>query len=98
MDDDFTTHQRFVRWAAFCGVTGGLASGGWCFWGVGCGCDIGICASGVTSQLKWRLWWMGVRSERAEIIPNVWCGASFASQHDIILSLFVAGAGFFFGF
>ena len=26
------------------------------------------------SQLKWRFWWMGVCSERVEIIPNVWCG------------------------
>ena len=29
------------------------------------------------SQLKWRLWWMGVCSGRVEIIPNVWCGANF---------------------
>ena len=29
------------------------------------------------SQLKSRAWWMGVCSERAEIIPNVWCGANF---------------------
>ena len=29
------------------------------------------------SQLKWRVWWMGVCSERVEIIPNVWCGANF---------------------
>ena len=29
------------------------------------------------SQLKWRFWWMGVCSERVEIIPNVWCGANF---------------------
>ena len=26
------------------------------------------------SQLKWRFWWMGVCSERVEIIPHVWCG------------------------
>ena len=25
------------------------------------------------SQLKWQFWWMGVRPERVEIIPNVWC-------------------------
>ena len=29
------------------------------------------------SQLKWRFWWMGVCSERVEIIPNVCCGANF---------------------
>ena len=29
------------------------------------------------SQLKWRFWWMGVCSERVEIIPNVRCGANF---------------------
>ena len=29
------------------------------------------------SQLKLRFWWMGVCSERVEIIPNVWCGANF---------------------
>ena len=28
------------------------------------------------SQLTWRFWWMGVCSERVEVIPNVWCGAS----------------------
>ena len=45
------------------------------------------------SQLKWRFWWMGVCSERVEIIPNVWCGANFCvSSHEMILSLFVAGA------
>ena len=47
------------------------------------------------SQLKWRFWWMGVCSERVEIIPNVWCGANF---HAMILSLFVAGAGLHAGF
>ena len=34
-----------------------------------------------TSQLKWRFWWMGVCSERVEIIPNVWCGANFVEAH-----------------
>ena len=33
------------------------------------------------SQLKWRFWWMGVCSERVEIIPNVWCGANFGEAH-----------------
>ena len=33
------------------------------------------------SQLKWRFWWMGVCSERVEIIPNVWCGANFVEAH-----------------
>ena len=25
--------------------------------------------------------WMGVCSERVEIIPNVWCGANFVEAH-----------------
>ena len=33
------------------------------------------------SQLKCRFWWMGVCSERVEIIPNVWCGANFSRKH-----------------
>ena len=33
------------------------------------------------SQLKWRFWWMGVCSERVDIIPNVWCGANFLEAH-----------------
>ena len=33
------------------------------------------------SQLKWRFWWMGVCSERVEIIPNLWCGANFVEAH-----------------
>ena len=44
---------------------------------------------------------MGVCSERVEIIPNVWCGANFvqaANSHEMILSLFVAGAGLCAGF
>ena len=32
-------------------------------------------------ELKWRFWWMGVCSERVEIIPNVWCGANFVEAH-----------------
>ena len=35
------------------------------------------------SQLKWRFWWMGVCSERVEIIPSVWCGANFVEVHMI---------------
>ena len=50
------------------------------------------------SQLKWRFWWMGVCSERVEIIPNVWCGANFVEAHEMILALFVAGAGLCAGF
>ena len=38
--------QRFVKFAVFRAVTLGLAFGEWRFWGVGCGCDIGICVSG----------------------------------------------------
>ena len=33
------------------------------------------------SQLKCRFWTLGVRSERVEIIPNVWCGANFGEAH-----------------
>ena len=33
------------------------------------------------SQLKCRFWWMGVCSERVEIIPSVWCGANFFEAH-----------------
>ena len=66
MEDDFTAQaQQFVRSAVFCVVTLRLAFGGWCFWGVGCGCAIGICVSGVAlklcfrdkSQLTWRFWY-----------------------------------------
>ena len=35
------------------------------------------------SQLKRRFWWMGVFSERVEIIPNVWCAANFVDAHMI---------------
>ena len=38
--------QRFVRSADCCAVPLGLAFGGSCFWGVGCGSAIGICVSG----------------------------------------------------
>ena len=38
--------QRFVRSADCCAVPLGLAFGESCFWGVGCGCAIGICVSG----------------------------------------------------
>ena len=84
MEDDFTAQaQRFVRWF-LCSHTLGLAFRGLCFWGVGCRCDIGVAFQAVASklcfgdksQLKWWLWWMGVCSERVEIIPNVWCGAN----------------------
>ena len=79
--------QRFVRSADCCTVPLGLGFGESCFWGVGCGRAIGICVSGCgigfrdKSQLKWRFWLMGVCSERVEIIPNVWCGASFVGAH-----------------
>ena len=63
--------QRLVRSADCCAVPLGLAFGESCFWGVGCGRAIGICRS----------WWMGVCSERVEIIPNVWCGANFVEAH-----------------
>jgi len=33
------------------------------------------------SQLKWRFSWVGVCSERVEIILNVWCGANFVEAH-----------------
>ena len=35
------------------------------------------------SQLTWRFWWLGVCSERVEIIPNVWYGANFAEANMI---------------
>ena len=81
--------QWFVRSAVCCAVPLGLALGEACFWGVGCGRAIGICVSGCgiealfcdKSQLKWRFWWMGVCSERVEIIPNVWCGVNFVEAH-----------------
>ena len=83
--------QRLVRSADCCAVPLRLAFGESCFWGVGCGRAIGICVSdqGVASklcfrdksQLKWRFWWMGVCSERVEIIPNVWCGANVVEAH-----------------
>ena len=38
--------QRLVRSADCCAVPLGLAFGESCFWGVGCGRAIGICASG----------------------------------------------------
>ena len=47
MEDDFTAQvQRFVRSAVCCTVPLGLAFGESVFWGVGCGCAIGICVSG----------------------------------------------------
>ena len=47
-----------------------------------CRYSIGICVSGSGIEaLFWRFWWMGVCSERAEIIPNVWCGANFVEAH-----------------
>ena len=90
MEVEFTAQaQRFVRSALFCAFPLGLAFGELCFWGGGCGRAIGICVSGVVSkpcfrdksQLKWGFWWMGVCSERVEIIPNVWCGANFVEAH-----------------
>ena len=77
MEGDFTAQaQRF---------------GEWCFWGVGCGCDIGIRVSGCCSvapkcfrdKSQLGFWWMGVSSERVEIIPNVWRGESFVDAHTI---------------
>ena len=35
-------------------VTLGLAFGEWCFWGVGCGCDIGIGVSGCCIEAVFR--------------------------------------------
>ena len=90
MLDDFTAQaQRFVRSAVYYAVPLGLAFGESCFLGAGCGRAIGICVSGCgieacfrdKSQLKWRFGWMGVCSERVEIIPNVWCGANFVEAH-----------------
>ena len=37
------------------------------------------------SQLKWRIWRMGACSERIEITPNVWCGASFVEAYSYMI-------------
>ena len=71
--------QRLVRSADRCAVPLGLAFGESCFWGVGCVASK-LCFRD-KSQLKCRFWWMGVCSERVEIIPNVWCGANFVEAH-----------------
>ena len=69
-----------MRSAVFCaGVWGGV------FVVLGAAVTLGFAFQGVAwklrfrdqSQLKWRFLWMGVSSERVEIIPNVWCGANF---------------------
>ena len=44
--------QRFVRSAVCCAAPLGLAFGESCFWGVGCGCAIGICVSGCGVQAR----------------------------------------------
>ena len=68
-------HPFTVAGPAFCETVSVLRShigiGGWCFWGVGCGCDIGA----VCFRLLLRS--CVFVSERVEIIPNVWCGANF---------------------
>ena len=88
MEDEFTAQaQGFARWAVFCAVTLGLAFRGRCVSGaldvaVTSGFAFQAVASKLCfhdkSELKWRLWWMGVCSERVEIIPSVWCGVNFA--------------------
>ena len=93
--------QRFVRSADCCAAPLGLAFGE----SLDVAVPLGFAFQGVASklgfldksQLKWRFWWMGVCSEWVEIIPNVWCGANFV-KHEMILSLFVAGAGLRAGF
>ena len=85
-----TQAQRCVRSADCCAISLGLAFGESWFWGVlDVAVPLGFAFQGVASklgfrnksQLKWRFWWMGMCSERVEIIPN-----------EMILSLFVAGA------
>ena len=74
--------QRFVRSAGCHAVPLGLAFGEWV---LDMAVPLGFAFQGVASklcfrdksQLKCRFWWMGVCSERVEIIPNVWCGANF---------------------
>ena len=63
--------QWFERSAVYCAVPLGFA-----FQGVASK----LCFRD-KSQLKWRFWWMGVCSERVEIILNVWCGANFVEAH-----------------
>ena len=81
--------QRFVRSAVCCAAPLGLAFGESCFGVLDVAVPLGFAFQGVApklcfrdkSQLKWRFWWMGVCSERVEIIPNVWCGANFVEAH-----------------
>ena len=81
--------QRFVRSAVCCAVPLGLALGESCFVVLDVAVPLGFAFQGVASklgfrdksQLKWRFWWMGVCSERVEIIPNEWCGANFVEAH-----------------
>ena len=82
--------QRFVRSADCCGVPLGLAFGESRVFGVlDVAVPLGFAFQGVASklcfrdksQLKCRFWWMGVCSERVEIIPNVWWGANFVEAH-----------------
>ena len=71
MEDDFTAQaKRFVRSAAFCVVTLGLAFEGGVFGVLGVAVTLGFAFQGVASkklcfrdksQLKWRFWWMGRR-------------------------------------
>ena len=100
MEDDFTAHaQRFVRSAgsAQSHWDWRLKFGEWCFWGVGCGCDIGICVSGLHRSCVFvtRLSSIGDFGgwECAQKVPK-----SFQTCGYMILSLFVAGAVLCAGF
>ena len=76
----------FVRSAVCCAVPSRLESR--VFGVLDVAVPLGFAIQGVASklcfrdksQLKWQLWWMGVCSERVEIIPNVWCGANFVES------------------
>ena len=81
--------QWFERSAAYCAVPLGLAFGSRVFGVLDVAVPLGFAFQGVASklcfrdksQLKWRFSWMGVCSERVEIILNVWCGANFVEAH-----------------
>ena len=73
--------------------------------GVGCGCDIGICGQGVAASLcqngDFGGWECGQNVLKSfQTCGVVWCGAKFKLQpsHDMILSIFAAGAVLCAGF
>ena len=94
----------WIHWA-------GLAFRGWCFWVLTLGFAFHCVASKLCFRdkfrLEWRFWWMGVCSERVEIIANfaeatkIWycyCYFSWQAQYAVRAlscgsAIFVLGAG-----